>query len=88
MVNTTNKFPFTYLMAGQRKYKIILLVVFLAFLLISFIKPVYPAEMLLQHSITLVMGAFLIMVIVKNSLTDKSFTLIVLFLLLHVIGAR
>ena len=51
-------------------------------------KPVYPAEMLLQHSITLVMGAFLIMVIVKNSLSDRSFTLIVLFLLLHVIGAR
>ncbi len=75
-------------MAGQSKYKISLLTIFLILLLISFIKPVYPEEMLLQHSITLVMGVFLIMVIVKNSLSDKSFTLIVLFLLLHVIGAR
>jgi len=75
-------------MAGQSKYKISLLTIFLILLLISFIRPVYPEEMLLQHSITLVMDAFLIIVIVRNSLSDRSFTLIVLFLLLHVIGAR
>ena len=75
-------------MAGQRKYKITLLAIFFVLLFISCINPVYPAEMFLQHSITLVMCAFLIIVIIKNSLSDRSFTLIVLFLLLHVVGAR
>jgi len=74
-------------MAG-RKYKINLLVIFFVLFSFSCINPVYPAEMFLQHSITLVMFACLILVIIKNSLSDRSFTIIVLFLLLHVIGAR
>ncbi|MBN2665630.1 MAG: DUF2238 domain-containing protein [Bacteroidales bacterium] len=71
-----------------RKYKINLLVVFFVLFSFSCINPVYPTEMFLQHSITLVMFACLIIVIIKNSLSDRSFTIIVLFLLLHLIGAR
>jgi len=44
--------------------------------------------MLLQHSVTLIMSIFLITVTRRNSLSDRSFTLIVLFMTLHVIGAR
>ncbi len=70
------------------KYKIILLTIFFILLIISCIKPVYPAEMFLQHSFTLVMSVFLIIVTRKNSLSDRAFTLIVIFLLLHAVGAR
>lgn len=75
-------------MTRSRKYKIIFLFTFFVLIIISCIKPVYPAEMFLQHSITLVMSGFLIIVTINNSLSDRSFTLIVLFLLLHAVGAR
>ena len=70
------------------KYKIIVLVVFIILLCISCIKPVYPSEMFLQHFITVIMIVILAIIIENNSLSDRSFTLIVAFLALHIIGAR
>jgi putative membrane protein len=73
---------------GNRKYKFILLIIFLIILVLSCIKPVYPTEMFLQHSVTLVMVIILAVITGKNALSDRSFGLIIAFMILHVIGAR
>ncbi len=70
------------------RYKFIVLVGFIILLCISCIKPVYPSEMFLQHFITIFMIVFLAVIIKNNSLSDRSFTLIIAFLILHIIGAR
>ena len=44
--------------------------------------------MFLQHFITVIMIIILAAVTRKNSLSDRSFTLIIAFLILHIIGAR
>ena len=57
-------------------------------LIVSCINPIYPAEMFLQHSVTLVMVVVLITVTIRNSLSDRSFIMIVAFMSFHIIGAR
>ena len=74
--------------SGKRIYKTSALACFLIVFFISCLNPVYPAEMFLQHSVTIVMVILLSVVTVRNSLSDKSFTLVVVFLLLHLVGAR
>ena len=73
---------------AERKNKIILLSVYFIFLIISCINPIYPSEMFLQHSVTVLMGIFLLIITRNNSLSDGSFSLLVFFMLLHIIGAR
>lgn len=73
---------------GNRKRKIIILAVFTCLLIVSCLRPIYPAEMFLQHSVTLIVIVILLTVTLKNSLSDTSFTVIVLFMLLHLVGAR
>jgi putative membrane protein len=75
-------------MRFNRKYKSVILIAFVAALVTSCLRPIYPAEMFLQHSVTLLMLIFLGITAVKNSLSDRSFTIIVIFMLLHLIGAR
>lgn len=74
--------------AGNRKNKMILLVFYFCLLAISCIRPVYPAEMFLQHSVSVIVAIFLVIVALKNSLSDRSFAVLVLFMILHFIGAR
>jgi putative membrane protein len=73
---------------GIRRNKILLLNLYFFVLLISCLSPVYPAEMFLQHSVTLVVLIGLMIVTRKNSLSDSSFAFVVFFMILHIIGAR
>jgi putative membrane protein len=57
-------------------------------LIISSIRPVYPHEMFLQHSVTLLVAGILVYITIKNNLSDKAFLLITGFMIFHIIGAR
>ncbi|HPF00002.1 MAG TPA: DUF2238 domain-containing protein [Bacteroidales bacterium] len=48
----------------------------------------YPELMMLHHSATILTAAFLVYIILKNNLSNLSFLFIILFILLHVIGAK
>jgi len=72
----------------QRSIKIGSLVLYFLILIISTIQPVYPDEMYMQHSVTLLVAAFLIYTTIKNNLSDKAFLLIAGFMVFHMIGAR
>jgi putative membrane protein len=72
----------------NKKVKFLLLVFVLLALIISCIHPLYPHEMYLQHSATVLMFGFLTYVYLKNNLSNLSFSLVALLALLHIIGAR
>jgi len=76
----------TYL--NNRKIKFCLLLFLIISLIFSCIHPVYPDEIFLQHTATYLMIGFLIFVLVKNNLTNKSFFCFVLIVVIHIIGAR
>lgn len=65
-----------------------LMVFYVLILIISCIHPVYPQQMWLQHSATLVIGIFLIYDTKANKFSNGTFFCIFLFMLLHIIGAR
>lgn len=72
----------------QRRIKIGLLVLYFLILIISCIHPIYPDEMYLQHSVTLLVAGLLIYTTIRNNLSNKSFLLIAGFMICHIIGAR
>ncbi len=72
----------------RKKFKSTVLFVFSLLFILSCIDPIYPREMYLQHLATLLAGIFLVTVAWKNALSDRSFLLIVLFMVFHIIGAR
>ena len=72
----------------QRRIKIVSLILYFLILIVSCIHPIYPREMFLQHSVTMVVAAMLIFTTYKNNLTDKSFLLVAGFMIFHMIGAR
>jgi putative membrane protein len=72
----------------QRRIKTGLLILYFLIWIISCINPLYPDEMYLQHSVTMLMAIFLIYITVKNNLSTKAFVFIVVFMLFHIIGAR
>lgn len=65
-----------------------LLILYFLIFIISCIHPIYPDEMYLQHSVTLLVAGFLIYATIKNNLSNKSFFLIAGFMIFHMIGAR
>lgn len=65
-----------------------LLILYFLILVVSCIHPIYPREMYLQHSATIIAGAFLIYITIKNNLSNQAFVLIFAFMILHIIGAR
>lgn len=71
-----------------RLIKIASLIFYFIVLLVSCIKPVYPGEMYLQHSVTVLVALLLVYFTVKNSLSDRSFAFIVAFMMFHILGAR
>jgi putative membrane protein len=73
---------------NQRRFKAGILILFFLILVVSCINPIYPHEMYLQHSATLVAAVFLIYSTFKNNLSNKSFVLISVFMVFHIIGAR
>ena len=72
----------------QLKFKAGLLLFFFVIVIVSCINPIYPREMFMQHSATIVVALFLLYSAIKNTLSNKSFALIVLFMIFHSIGAR
>ncbi len=72
----------------KRRLKTGLLLLYFLVLIVSCIQPLYPREMYLQHSVTLLVAIFLVYVTIKNSLSNSSFIFIVLFMIFHMIGAR
>jgi len=65
-----------------------MLLLYFLVLIISCIKPPFPDELFLQHSITVLVAALLVYTTIKNNLGNKAFAFIVAFMLFHIIGAR
>ena len=65
-----------------------LIITFLAFTAITFIHPVYPREQFLQHAGTILLLIPLFADLVKDRMPMSAFVGILLFAVLHVIGAR
>ena len=68
--------------------KLILIIALLAFTAVTFINPVYPHEQFLQHAGTVLLLIPLMFDIVKDRMPMSAFVGILLFTVLHVIGAR
>jgi putative membrane protein len=65
-----------------------LLAAFVLILALSCIAPPYPHELALQHIPTLLALAILIVVERRYPLSDASFSFLLIFMLIHVVGAR
>ena len=72
----------------MRTGKIIILVVLVIILAITLVDPLYPHEMMLQHSATLMAFIFMLWSIWKRVLTLPAYACFAGFILLHIIGAR
>ena len=72
----------------MNKSKLILIVGLVAFTFVTFINPVYPREQFLQHIGTVLLLIPLLIDLVKDRMPMSAFAGIVIFAVLHVIGAR
>lgn len=72
----------------MNKTKLILIIIFLAFTAVTFIHPVYPREQFLQHAGTILLLIPLFADLMKDRMPMAAFVGILLFAILHVIGAR
>ena len=72
----------------MNKSKLILVLAFVAFTAFTFINPVYPREQFLQHAGTVLLLIPLVVDVVKDRMPTSAFVGILLFAILHVIGAR
>ena len=72
----------------MNKSKLILVLAFVAFTAFTFINPVYPREQFLQHAGTVLLLIPLIADVMKDRMPMSAFVGILLFAILHVIGAR
>lgn len=72
----------------MNKTKFVFIIFFVVFTVITFINPVYPHEQLLQHAGTVLLFIPLIVDTVKDKMPMSAFLGILLFAILHVIGAR
>jgi putative membrane protein len=72
----------------MNKSKLILVLAFVTFTAFTFINPVYPHEQFLQHAGTVLLLIPLIADVMKDRMPMSAFVGILLFAILHVIGAR
>lgn len=72
----------------MNKTKLILVITFVVFTAVTFIHPLYPREQFLQHAGTVLLLIPLIVDMVKDRMPMSAFVGILLFAILHVIGAR
>ena len=68
--------------------KLIFLILFFVFTIITMIRPIYPHEQFLQHAGTLLLAIPLVFDLVKNRMPNNVYVCLVLFTFLHVLGAR
>ena len=72
----------------MNRNKLIVVLAFVAFTAFTFINPVYPREQFLQHAGTVLLLIPLVVDVVKDRMPTSAFVGILLFAILHVIGAR
>ena len=72
----------------MNRNKLILVLAFVVFTAVTFIHPVYPHEQFLQHAGTVLLLIPLVIDVVKDRMPMSAFVGILLFAILHVIGAR
>ena len=72
----------------MNKTKLILIVALVVFTVATFINPVYPREQFLQHIGTVLILIPLVIDMMKDRMPMSAFVGILLFAVLHVIGAR
>lgn len=72
----------------MNKTKLILILIIVVTTIVTCINPIYPHEQFLQHAGTLLLLIPLLIDARKNCMPISAFVGIVLFTLLHVIGAR
>lgn len=70
------------------KAKLFLLVVLIVFAVITCINPIYPHEQLLQHAGTILLAIPLLYDVVKDRMPMPAFVGVVIFTMLHIVGAR
>lgn len=72
----------------SRRNKLILFILFAVITTAFCFNSPYPELMLLHHSATILAGLFLIYIMLRDNLSTWSYLLIIVFMLLHVIGAK
>jgi len=75
-------------MKGDTKYKIFLTIVFLAFWIWAAIDPLYPSGWLLENYLVFIFVPFIVFIGFYFRLSNLSYTLITIFMVLHVIGSH
>ena len=84
LISETDKSVFT----NMNKIKCTSLLILVVITIITCINPIYPHEQYLQHAGTVLLMIPLLFDVVNNRMTNLTFVCIVLFALLHVVGAR
>jgi putative membrane protein len=73
---------------NYRNTKIWLLAILIFFLILTCIKPVFPDEIILQHTATFIMITLLTVIIIKNNISNQAFFCFILMTSIHIVGAR
>lgn len=68
--------------------KLFLFIFFIGITIVFCFGSPYPELMMLHHSATILAGLFLLYIMLRDNLSNTSFFMIILFTLLHVIGAK
>ena len=71
---------------NKTKFSFLLILIFIT--VITCINPIYPHEQFLQHAGTLLLMIPLLIDVVRNRMPNSTYIGIVLFTILHVVGAR
>ena len=72
----------------SKKYPLFLLLVFAVIWAFTAINPAFPREFILEHTLTVIFIAFLLLTFNRFRLSNLSYTLIFAFMMLHTIGAH
>ena len=75
-------------MSNKKKFKTTTLLTSIILIIVSCLSPIYPEQMFLQHAASVIIVALLFYDIAINFLSKTAFTGILIFLLLHALGAR
>lgn len=72
----------------SKKYPILLLIITILLFVITAINPPYPKDFFYEHIMTIIFLMVMVTSYKKFRLSNLSYTLIFIFLILHIIGAR
>lgn len=72
----------------MNKTKLSFLLILIVITIITCINPIYPSQQYLQHAGTMLLMILLVHDLIRNRMPDSTFICVILFSILHVIGAR